>query len=652
MTAVGARAATGVVVVGMHRSGTSATTRAINLLGVPLCERTDLWLASRGNPTGYWESASLAQFNERLLRRAGSAWWCPPVLGELEHLVESVSLRTAADLFMRLHPMEQWVWKDPRTCMTLPFWREALDARLACVLVLRNPLEIAESLRARDGIGMRWGLALWERYSRHALQALDGQDVIVTEYAELIDDPLGWVGRTSALLGERGLVLDAAPAEVAGFLRRELRHAVFDDTALRTAPEVTDEQRQLYELMRGLRGTSEHFAAPDLPAESPCADELFLTLRRDFDLERLPRDEAVEASLGALSTHAGGAMSTTETNPNAVNGTVSPDWRRWIAENLFLGSPPDEIADAMTSAGLARELAQDAIASVQADPCWQAGDQVAQRLRKLESMLDILQELDHLDGAAGRLDRAAYLSRRDFLERYYARNRPVLIEGLTEGWPAHIEWTPERLKQRIGHVEVEVQSGRDEDELYELHSDRHKRLMTFAEYVDCITAAGAGNDLYLTANNHFFERPDTATLLSDFTVPGEYLDPSAPPGTMFMWFGPAGTITPLHHDVVNVLFVQVQGRKRITLIPARETPRVYNGVGVYSEVDAMHPDLQRHPRFAEATRLEVVIQPGESLFIPVGCWHTVEALDMSVSLSFTGFAFSNSYAWQHPEHAF
>jgi ribosomal protein L16 Arg81 hydroxylase len=263
-------------------------------------------------------------------------------------------------------------------------------------------------------------------------------------------------------------------------------------------------------------------------------------------------------------------------------------------------------------------------------------------------VLDVHAELDELDGRPFVLDRMRGLSRRDFLERYYARNRPVLMEGLTEGWPAHSEWMLERLKERLGHVEVEVQAGRDSDEHYEVRSDEHKQRMRFGDYIDRITQGGPGNDLYLTANNHFFEREETAVLLNDFTIPGEYLDVDAPPGTIFFWFGPGGTITPLHHDVVNVLFVQVHGRKRISLIPSLQTHRVYNNVGVYSEVDAVQPDLEQHPRFADATRLDVVIEPGQALFIPVGWWHHVEALDTSVSLSFTNFVFPNNYEWQHP----
>ena len=161
---------TGVVVVGMHRSGTSATTRVLNLLGLPTAERSDLWLELPGNPTGYWESSSLTRFNERLLNRFGATWWAPPDVGTAARLADADAPRAEGEhLFHRLHPSTSWVWKDPRVCVTLPFWRAVLRVPLVGVLSVRHPLEIAASLWERDGIGTGWALTLWERYTRHAL---------------------------------------------------------------------------------------------------------------------------------------------------------------------------------------------------------------------------------------------------------------------------------------------------------------------------------------------------------------------------------------------------------------------------------------------------------------------------------------------------
>jgi ribosomal protein L16 Arg81 hydroxylase len=71
-------------------------------------------------------------------------------------------------------------------------------------------------------------------------------------------------------------------------------------------------------------------------------------------------------------------------------------------------------------------------------------------------------------------------------------------------------------------------------------------------------------------------------------------------------------------------------------------------VSVYSEVDPDHVDHARHPRFGGVRSLEVLVHPGEALFIPVGWWHHVEALETSISVSFTNFLFPNTFSWQLP----
>jgi ribosomal protein L16 Arg81 hydroxylase len=75
---------------------------------------------------------------------------------------------------------------------------------------------------------------------------------------------------------------------------------------------------------------------------------------------------------------------------------------------------------------------------------------------------------------------------------------------------------------------------------------------------------------------------------------------------------------------------------------------MYNNVAVYSEVDPLAPDLDRHPLFEEANQIHFDIGPGQTLFIPAGWWHHVEALESSISVSFTNFAFSNAIDWANP----
>jgi len=89
----------------------------------------------------------------------------------------------------------------------------------------------------------------------------------------------------------------------------------------------------------------------------------------------------------------------------------------------------------------------------------------------------------------------------------------------------------------------------------------------------------------------------------------------------------------------------VYGRKEFTLVSPFYTPRLYNDNGFYSSVDPKHPDYGRHPKFEGVDQLEILLEPGEALLIPVGWWHRVESLDVCISLSFNNFAYPNRYVW-------
>jgi hypothetical protein len=106
-------------------------------------------------------------------------------------------------------------------------------------------------------------------------------------------------------------------------------------------------------------------------------------------------------------------------------------------------------------------------------------------------------------------------------------------------------------------------------------------------------------------------------------------------GAALLWFGAAGTLTPLHHDTLMLLHTQLVGRKRWRLASPLQTPRLYNTRSVFSPVDLAAPDLARFPRLAGVQVFDVVLGPGETLFVPLGWWHQVEALDTSLSISFT-----------------
>jgi len=120
---------------------------------------------------------------------------------------------------------------------------------------------------------------------------------------------------------------------------------------------------------------------------------------------------------------------------------------------------------------------------------------------------------------------------------------------------------------------------------------------------------------------------------------------------VYLWLGPPSTVTPLHHDLMNIFMAQVAGRKRVKLISPDDIDLVYNHRGVYSLVDCGNPDFERFPRLREADILDVELAPGEVLFLPVGWWHYVRALDASITITFNNFRYPNEFEWVHPTGA-
>jgi hypothetical protein len=129
------------LVVGMHRSGTSAITGALGALGLQAMHAKDRMDSPRSNPE-HWESKSLSHHNDRILRRMGASWDAPTDLPLGWHvdpdIVGDVDL---AALVTSAYPEPgPSVWKDPRLCLLLPYWRSVLPAPLAAVFVWRSPL--------------------------------------------------------------------------------------------------------------------------------------------------------------------------------------------------------------------------------------------------------------------------------------------------------------------------------------------------------------------------------------------------------------------------------------------------------------------------------------------------------------------------------
>jgi ribosomal protein L16 Arg81 hydroxylase len=327
---------------------------------------------------------------------------------------------------------------------------------------------------------------------------------------------------------------------------------------------------------------------------------------------------------------------------------VTYEWHRWAAISLLRGTPVAKAVQTMTDEGVPEDQAAAACARLFTDPTFEAAEWAMQQLRKLESVLGMRRQMENLAAAPLEVDRRRGLSKEEFLEEYYSRNQPVVLEDVCDAWPALARWSPEYLAKTLAEAEVEVMAGREGDEDYEINSNQHRTLMPFDEYVAKVLATEWSNDLYLVANNKLLEAAAAGPLWDDFSLDARYLVPDSKRKLTFLWFGPAGTVTKLHHDLMNILFHQVDGWKQFILISPLATDCLSNSVGVYSDVDPQAPNLSRFPRYEGVRPLQVSVGPGDALFVPVGWWHHVTALETSISVSTTSFVYPNTIPWANP----
>ncbi len=224
---MGALAGRPLLVLGMHRSGTSSFAGLAARLGAQL--GGDLMPANEFNPRGYGEHRGVVAAHDQFLAAQGLAWSGPCAevdFGTEAALAARAALREVLTREFAEAPL--FAIKDPRLCRLLPLWRpllEALGARPACVLVLRHPLEIAASLERRDGFPRSRSLLLFLEHALAAERDSRGLARSFVRYDELFAD---WRGVAKRVAAECGLLWprdpEAAAPEIEAFLSRDLRH--------------------------------------------------------------------------------------------------------------------------------------------------------------------------------------------------------------------------------------------------------------------------------------------------------------------------------------------------------------------------------------------------------------------------------------------
>lgn len=236
-----------VVVVGMHRSGTSAIAGSLSLLGFSPGATDDFMPPRPPNPDGNREHRRLSGANEAVLGLYGGSWHTPPRLSagwerqpKARELVPPLRSR-----FAETYPVEGWVWKDPRASLTLPLWLGVWESPPIVVLPVRHPIAVARSLEARNGFSVQRSLELWERYNRDALRNARGLRLLVRSYDRVFDDPTRFVRGLLDELTSLGARVDGSVSDAAAALKPSLRRNIAGDRelSLLSAPQLELWQR-------------------------------------------------------------------------------------------------------------------------------------------------------------------------------------------------------------------------------------------------------------------------------------------------------------------------------------------------------------------------------------------------------------------------
>jgi hypothetical protein len=215
----------------------------------------------------------------------------------------------------------------------------------------------------------------------------------------------------------------------------------------------------------------------------------------------------------------------------------------------------------------------------------------------------------------------------EFFNQYALPEKPVVLTDFSQKWKALKKWTPEYFITKYGDNEVQVYNG-NFSKPGKTYMGK-AMTMKFSDYLNSIL--NSGRDLRMFLYNIVSKAPE---LKDDVTLPP--LMKGFSKRFLFMFFGPKGAVTQIHYDIdmSHVFHTAIVGRKRFVLFPQSESKKLYrHPFTIRSYVDVDNPDLETYPLLSEAKGFEVVLEPGQTLFIPSGYWHHVVYEDAGYAIS-------------------
>lgn len=233
-------------------------------------------------------------------------------------------------------------------------------------------------------------------------------------------------------------------------------------------------------------------------------------------------------------------------------------------------------------------------------------------------------------------DTVADITPENFKKNYYSKNKPLVIRNLAKQWPAYTKWTWDYLKEVAGDKKIPIYNNVKSDAYTPIN--KADGYTTFGEYIDMIRKGPAEWRIFFF--NIFSHAPQ---LKSDFTWPDNYVKgflKSLP--TMFA--GGEGSITHMHFDIdlPNIFHTQFIGRKRVLLFPNEEKNKLYRkpfevlslaDFSNYYNNGLSKIDIKKFPALEFANGYDIILEHGDTLFMPSGYWHHMEYLESGFAMS-------------------